>query len=54
MNSFVFEIYENCEKRGRIFKGYKTVKGETSESALLSAQETYGEDYIVCPIYFPL
>jgi hypothetical protein len=38
--------------RGRIFKGYKTIQGENSQLALLSAQETFGEEYLFMQIYF--
>lgn len=53
MNKFVFEMYEFCETKGRIFKGYKTIVAESSEQAWLSAQEALPINYKLEQIYIP-
>jgi hypothetical protein len=53
MNSYLFEIYERKEKEN-IFKGYRRVPGESTESAKLSVQEVVGNNFIVVQIHDPL
>ena len=51
MNPYLFEMYTNDE-RGRRFLGYKKVYSESTESALLCAQEESGNTVQLCQLYF--
>jgi hypothetical protein len=50
---YVFEIYEFCEKRGRTFKGYKTITCDSTESARLCAENNLPENHSLHQVYFP-
>ena len=50
---YCFELYERDEKRGQIFRGYKSVVAEDVDSALFLAQSGLEENYILARIYIP-
>lgn len=50
---YVFELYENCEKRGRTFLGHKSVIADNDEDARLSVLSGVPENYIVNQIWVP-
>lgn len=52
MSRFCFEMYQVTE-RGLKFKGYKTIIAESTEQALLSAQDSVDEDIKIAQIYIP-
>lgn len=49
---FCYEIYEFGD-RGRIFKGFKTVAAEDSESAYEQALSGLADNCKLVPIYIP-
>jgi len=50
---YCFELYERNERRGNIFKGFKTIVAEDVDSALFLAQSGLEENQFLAQIYIP-
>jgi len=49
---FTYEMYEHCN-RGLVFRGYKTVQGQDSDTALRLAQSGLSDSVMLFPVYVP-
>lgn len=52
MLKFVFELYK-IAPNDRIFKGYKTVVADSTETAWASASDGLPADHVLLPVYVP-
>lgn len=53
MNKYCFEIYEMTERKGTLFKGYRTVVADSTETALTSAQSDLPDNCSLLQIWVP-
>jgi len=52
MNKYLFEMYENKDK-GRVFKGYKSVRANSNAEAYEVAAENLDPDVSLFQVYIP-